>query len=259
MERTQSDTVRCSPFLIHAAIASSQSSGMWRVEVGGGLTSWPVRLRTQIPSSSTVTSRVCWSWSWLSRTCRRAGSTVQLEEDLAELAARPVRALGADGPGRYTADLKLASHCILLRVKGSRCPGRGTLVPRGVEKKKAFDAVGMKASQVPGAGSRRTGQLSVAGLVPGTMLPLAEKRTSCRACSHRAIDCAGRRALAPCARDPGRWTFSPASWPPRATSRGFAAPRWFGAVLSNARIGRRAWVSQPRDPRGASHQSPRKE
>ncbi len=56
------------------------------------------------------------------------------------------------------------------------------------------------------------------------MLPLAEKRTSYRACSHRAIDCAGRRALAPCARDRGRWTFSPASWPPRATSRGFAAP-----------------------------------
>lgn len=34
------------------------------------------------------------------------------------------------------------------------------------------------------------------------------------------------------------------------------APGLAGAFISNARIGRRAWVSQPRDPRGASHESP---
>ena len=33
------------------------------------------------------------------------------------------------------------------------------------------------------------------------------------------------------------------------------APGLAGAFNSNARIGRRAWVSQPRDPRGASHES----
>jgi hypothetical protein len=34
------------------------------------------------------------------------------------------------------------------------------------------------------------------------------------------------------------------------------APGLAGAFISNARIGRRAWVSQPRGPRGASHESP---
>ena len=122
MERTQSGTVRCSPFLIHAAIASSQSSGMWRVEVGGGLTSWPLRLRTQIPSSSTVTSRVCWSWSWLSRTCRRAGAR--------PARGRPRGARSASRPGPWCGWSRSIHSGSQARVSLHSPSGEGESVPR---------------------------------------------------------------------------------------------------------------------------------